>query len=234
MRTNHVLLGLCVMPLIACGSRPPENPTAPSSVPVRSIPAFHTLDGTVTWAGRPLSDVTVGVWPSPADGFGGEKLTAVTDSSGRYSVPGVRTSAPLVRAFKRGFFTDFQHVSVSQDARLDFALDAWVPITVGTAIKGRIRDTICTRGASGWGPKPCERFLVTIPERGNLIVTISVGFHLDVVRPSGEYDVYEASYVFPLSARIPLEGDATYEILVIGGNPSWDSPRDFELTTALY
>jgi hypothetical protein len=76
--------------------------------------------------------------------------------------------------------------------------------------------------------------LVTIPERGNLIVTISVGFHLDVVRPSGEYDVYEAPYVSPVSARIAAEGAATYELLVIGGNPAWDSPRDFELTTALY
>jgi hypothetical protein len=212
---------------------------APSSVPVRSTSSFHTLDGAITSQGSPLNDVTVSVWPSPVEGFGGDKLTAVTDSSGRYSVSGVRTSVPLVRAAKRGFFTDFQHVAVSQDVHLDVGLDPWVPVAIGAVVKGRIPDTNarCTRGASGWGPKPCERFAITIPARGNLVVTISAPtfvFHLDVVGPSGEYDVYEGFYMSPMTTQIPVEANATYELRVIGGNPAWDSARDFELTTALY
>lgn len=227
------LAGPCAIVLLVSCDSPPGSPLAPNPVPVRPPAASHTLSGMVTAIGAPVVGVTVSVsWATDA----ATELAAATDGNGYYSIRDVRTSAPLVRVSKAGYFTDFKYVSVSRDTQLDFDLDRWVHISLGEVIQGRVGDVICTR-LEGWGPKPCERFALTVPVRGTLEVTLSApvfAFHLDVVQPDGTYLIYEGSYVSPLHGTVPVEAGLTYEIRVIGGPTAWDSPREFELTTALH
>jgi hypothetical protein len=250
MRTILVYL-TAVLPLAACDGR--QNiVTVPSPIPAPALAQSlasartHMLSGAVTAAGVPVAGAGIAELQTVYgdDCFTPHDLSSTTtDASGSYTLPAVIDSstsmwASWMRAYKSGYFTDFQRPRVSQDMRLDFVLDPWTHIALGTVVHGTVNvgDSVC-RGNSYGLPGFCDRFALTVPSSGILDVTLTWPTNrpdvvLDVVRPGGNPC---ALFSWPGAARhtlkIPVEGGSTYEIRVVDdGNAS---PLNYELTTAL-
>jgi hypothetical protein len=250
MRTVFVYL-TALLSLVACdGSQ--NVATAPSPIPApglaQSLAAAqtHSLSGVVTAAGVPVAGAKIAELQTVYgdDCFTPRELSSTTsDAGGSYTLPAVLDSstsvwASWVRASKAGYFTDFQRPRVSQDMRLDFVLDPWTFISLGTVTHGIVNagDAVC-RGNSYGLPGFCDRFALTVPSSGNLEVTLTWPTNrpdvvLDVVRPAGNPC---ALFSWPGAARhtvrIPVVAGSTYEIRVVDdGNAS---PLSYELTTAL-
>jgi len=206
----------------------------------------HKVSGTVTTAGVPVSDAEVAELKTVFgdDCFTPRELSDTrSDASGSYVLPAVTDSstsmwASWVRAYKAGYFTDFQRPRVSQDMRLDFTLDPWTHVSPGQSIRGTVDrgDAVC-RGNSYGLPGFCHRFAITVPTSGTLEVTLTwpnvrPDVLLDVVSPGG---IPCALFSWPggtrHSLKIPAEAGATYEVRVVDdGNAS---PLTYELTTLL-
>jgi hypothetical protein len=237
---------------IGCGGdteRPLMSPTA-VSIPVQTLTQkaglTHKMFGTVTTAGVPVSDAEVAELETVFgdDCFTPRELSGTrSDASGSYVLPTVTDSststwASWVRAYKAGYFTDFQRPRVSQDMRLDFTLDPWTHVSLGQTIRGTVDrgDQVC-RGNSYGLPGSCHRFAITVPTSGTLEVTLTwpnvrPDVVLDVVRPGG---IPCALFSWPggtrHSLKISAEAGATYEVRVVDdGNAS---PLTYELTTSL-
>jgi hypothetical protein len=250
MRTMLVCL-TALLPLAACGGS--QNvATAPSSI-VAAAPApslvstrGHTLTGIVTAGGAPAAGAAVAELQTVYgdDCFTPRELSSTTsDGSGAYTLPAVLDSststwASWVRATVPGYFTDFQRPRVSQDMRLDFVLDPWTYVPLGTAIHGVVNagDAVCHGNSYGL-PGFCDRFALAVPSTGMLDVTLTwpttrPDVVLDVVRPVGNPC---ALFSWPGAThhrvRIPVEAGSTYEIRVVDDGSA--SPLNYELTTAL-
>jgi hypothetical protein len=249
MRT--ILVGLtALLPLVACGGREPL--AAPSPIPAsgqaQSLgPAVtHTLSGTATAGGAPVVGAAIAELQTVYgdDCFIPHELSSTsTDASGSYTLAVLDSSTSIwaswVRASKPGYFTDFERPRVSQGMRVDFVLDPWTYIPVGTVIQGTVDvgDAVC-RGNSYGLPGFCDRFAVAVPASGTLDVTLTWPVNrsdvvLDVVRPGGNpCALFSWPGATRHTVRIPVEAGSTYEIRVVDdGNAS---PLNYELTTALH
>jgi hypothetical protein len=249
MRTMFVCL--TALPLMAaCEGQ--TVVTAPSSIPA-SGPAqslvtlrTHTLSGIVTAKGVPVAGAGVAELQTVYgdDCFTPHELSSTTsDASGSYTLPAVLDSststwASWMRASKPGYFTDFERPRVSQDMRLDFVLDPWTFISLGTVIHGIVNagDAVC-RGNSYGLPGFCDRFALTVPSSGVLDVTLTWPTNrpdvvLDVVRPVGNpCALFSWPGATHHTVRIPVEAGSTYEIRVVDDGLA--SPLDYELRTGL-
>lgn len=150
--------------------------------------------------------------------------------------PEVPTSAiwgrTLVRFSHPAHFTDFKRPAISQDTRLDAALDPLVLISPGEVVRGVVLTT------GGWQcagkeyePAACARFAVVAPATGILEVTLSASdnaplWWLDVVNPDGE--AFAEFHGSPKRIRVAAIADGVYEIRVVA-----DGAVQFELTTSL-
>jgi hypothetical protein len=240
-----------VLPLAACGGS--QNvATAPSSI-AASEPAqglvsrrTHALSGIVTAGGVPVAGAGIAELQTVYgdDCFIPHELSSTaSDASGSYTLPAVidsstSTWASWVRASKPGYFTDFERPRVSQDMHLDFVLDPWTHVSLGTVIHGTVNagDAVC-RGNSYGLPGFCDRFALTVPSSGILDVTLiwpasRPDVVLDVVRPLGNpCALFSWPGATHHTVRIPVEAGSTYEIRVVDdGNAS---PLNYELTTAM-
>ena len=250
MRTMLVCL-VALLPLAGCGSS--QNVvTAPGSIaasePARSLTSAgtHTLSGIVTAGGVPVAGAAVAELQTVYgdDCFTPRELSRTTsDVSGSYTLPAVLDSstsmwASWVRATVPGYFTDFQRPRVSQDMRLDFVLDPWTYVALGSVVHGTVTagDAVC-RGNSYGLPGFCDRFALAVSSAGTLEVTLAWSATrpdvvLDVVRPAGNpCALFSWPGATRHTVRIPVEAGSTYEIRVVDdGNAS---PLNYELTTAL-
>jgi len=202
--------------------------------------------GAVTTAGVPVADAEIAELETVFgdDCFTPQELSGTrSDPSGSYVLPAVTDSststwASWVRAYKPGYFTDFERPRVSQDMRLDFTLDPWTHVSLGQSIHGTVDrgDPVC-RGNSYGLPGFCHRFAITVQTSGTLDVTLTwpnvrPDVVLDVVRPGG---VPCALFSWPgrtqHNLKIVAEAGATYEVRVVDdGNAS---PLTYELTTSM-
>lgn len=225
------------MLLVACDSSRP-SPVAPTPT---SSPTY-TVFGTVSTAGNvPIADATVAV----LDDVLGQEVTAsaMTDGTGHYTIPAVKTSRPygnpLVSASKPGYFTDIRWHTLSQAKQLDFELNVWEHISLGERVRGSIGDALC----SGWGygvdegpgGDACKRFAVAVPSSGTLEVNIAapvLTFDVDILKPNGAFatNKNKSSSSSPLQLRIPVDAGSTYQIRVAGDGIT---TRDFELIAML-
>ena len=249
MRTMLVCL-TALLSLAACGSQ--NVATAPSSIPASGpaqrlvTPQTHTLSGMVTAKGVPVAGAGIAELQTVYgdDCFIPHELSSTTsDATGSYTLPAVLDSstsmwASWVRASKPGYFTDFERPRVSQDMRLDFVLDPWTYISLGTVIDGIVNagDAVC-RGNSYGLPGFCDRFALTVPSSGVLDVTLTWPTNrpdvvLDVVRPVGNpCALFSWPGATHHTVRIPVEAGSTYEIRVVDDGRA--SPLDYELRTEL-
>ncbi len=239
------------MLLAACEGHP--NPsTGPSAIPAPSVATSkgsfqtHQISGVVTAAGTPASGVEVAELQTVYgdDCFTPHELSSsTTDASGSYTLPAVNDSstsmwASWMRAYKSGYFVDFQRPRVSQDARLDFQLDPWTFVPLGEVVHGTLNsgDAVCHGNSYGL-PGFCDRFALAIPSPGTLEVTLTwpnvrPDVVLDVVGPGG---IPCALFSWPggtrHSLRLPVNAGSTYEVRVVDDGSA--SPLNYELTTAL-
>jgi hypothetical protein len=202
--------------------------------------------GMVTTAGVPVGDAAIAEIETffGDDCFTPRELSSTrSDASGSYALPAVTDSsatvwASWVRAYKAGYFTDFQRPRVSEDMQLDFALDRWTHISSGQTIRGTVDrgDAVC-RGNSYGLPGFCHRFALTVPSSGMLEVTLTwphvrPDVVLDVVRPGG---IPCALFSWPggtqHNLKIPVVAGSTYEVRVVDDGSA--SPLTYELTTSL-
>jgi hypothetical protein len=240
-----------LLPLAACGGQEPV--AAPSSIPASGRAESlvqtqtHTLSGSVTASGVPVAAAAIAELQTVYgdDCFTPRELSSTsTDASGSYTLPAVLDSsnspwASWVRAFKPGYFTDFERPRVSQDMRVDFVLDPWTYVSVGSVIDGTIDggDATC-RGNSYGLPGFCDRFALTVPSSGILDVTLTwpaarPDVVLDVVRPGGNpCALFSWPGATHHGVRIPVDAGSTYEIRVVDDGKA--SPLNYELTTALH
>jgi hypothetical protein len=250
MKTIVVCL-TAVLPLAACdGGR--TVATTPSSIPAPALAQSlasartHVVSGVVTAAGVPVAGAGIAELQTVYgdDCFTPHELSSTTtNASGSYTLPAVIDSstsmwASWMRAYKPGYFTDFQRPRVSQDMRLDFVLDPWTHVALGTVIHGTVNagDALC-RGNSYGLPGFCDRFALTVPSAGTLEVTLTwptsrPDVVLDVVRPAGNpCALFSWPGAVHHTLRIPVEAGSTYEIRVVDDGRA--SPLNYELTTAL-
>jgi Carboxypeptidase regulatory-like domain len=229
--TTSFVVGVALL-LAACGSTPSSRvPTTPSaSTPALPAVRTHTLSGLVTVDGRPAVGARVTVLETQPE------PSATTDDSGRYSISVLATSSiwgrTLVRFSKPGYFTDFQRSMISQDTRLDVALDPLTFIAVGDVARGTVKagDAICA--GPDYEPDPCQRFALIPPVAGSLEIILtsrdSPGlWALDVVNPDGRA---VAEFLgSPKRLSISARAGGIYEIRVVGSRAG----VDFELMTSL-
>ena len=239
---------LCTIALLAACNDSQGALTAPSSVERPSQPSdlTHRLSGVVTAAGVPVSGAEVAELQTVYgdDCFTPDELSRTTsDASGSYTLPAVRDAsssvwASWVRAYKPGYFTNFQRPLVSRDTQLDFTLDPWVYISLGEVVRGTVHagDAFCYGNSYGV-PGLCHRFALTVRSAGTLEVTLTwpsirPDVVLDVVRPGG---IPCAEFSWPGGSRhelrIPADAGSTYEIRVVDDGSA--SPLNYELTTVL-
>lgn len=232
--------------LAACdlGTRPKRgpsflNPISPSPSP--PVVSTHRLFGLVQAAGLPADGVEVRELTLQSDECATATALsgAITDSNGRYEIPDVRRTDGMwpsrVRAFKRGYFTEFKRPVIFQDTRLDFELERWAHIRLGEVVAGTLRTggDVCEGNSYGG---PCQRFALTMPAAGSLDVTlvwsgVRSDVVLDVVRPDGSpCAVFSWPGASLNRVQIVAEAGATYEIFVIDESAS---PLSFELATSL-
>lgn len=251
MKTMIVCL-TTVLSLSACDGR--QNvATAPSSIaasgPALSLASAqtHKLSGIVTAEGVPVGGTAIAELQTVYgdDCFTPRELSSTTtDASGSYTLPAVLDSstsrwASWVRASKPGYFTDFERPRVSGDMNLDFVLDPWKYISLGTVVHGIVNagDAVC-RGNSYGLPGFCDRFALTVPSAGTLEVTLTwptsrPDVVLDVVRPGGNpCALFSWPGATHHTVKIPAAAGSTYEIRVVDDGSA--SPLNYELTTALY
>ena len=237
--------------LVGCDGLQPAS-TGPSPIPVlglapsQSSARTHRLFGVVTAAGAPAPSAEIAEIQTVYgdDCFTPHELSeTASDASGSYTLPAVTDSsssmwASWVRAYKPGYFTDFQRPRVSQDMRLDFVLDPWTHISLGEVVRGTVSygDAVCHGNSYGL-PGFCHRFALTAPSAGTLDVTLTwpttrPDVVLDVVRPGGNPC---ALFSWPGGTRhnlkLPVDAGSTYEIRVVDDGRA--SPLNYELTTAL-
>ena len=235
---------------IGCGRGTVSPSVSPTAVPAptltRKAGPPHRMFGTVTTGSVPVADAEIAELETVFgdDCFTPRELSGTrSDPSGSYVLPDVTDSststwASWVRAYKAGYFTDFERPRVSQDMRLDFTLDPWTHVSLGQSIHGTVDrgDPVC-RGNSYGLPGFCHRFAITVPTSGTLDVTLTwpnvrPDVVLDVVRPGG---VPCALFSWPgrtqHNLKIVAEAGATYEVRVVDdGNAS---PLTYELTTSM-
>lgn len=247
-----IVAWLCAVVLLAACDLPRGGSTAPSALSGTTNPSVptipgrtHRVFGAVTAGGVPAVGVQIAEiatkWGDecfiPAEMSG-----TTTDANGNYSLSDVAEKPqgwdPWVRASKPGYFIDFRRPRLSEDTRLDFALDPWAHISLGEVVRGTVNagDARCAGNSYGL-PGYCERFAVTMPAAGTLEIALTWSSTrpdvvLDVVSPNGSPC---ALFSWPGASRhqlrIPADARSTYEIRVVDdGNAS---PLDFELTTAL-
>lgn len=250
MRTMFGCL-TAILLLAACNDREAVA-TAPSPIPTQGLASSlasartHMVSGVVTAAGVPAAGAEIAELQTVYgdDCFTPQELSSTTsNASGSYTLPAVIDSstsmwASWMRAYKPGYFTDFQRPRVSQDMRLDFVLDPWTHISLGTVLHGTVNagDALC-RGNSYGLPGFCDRFALTVPSAGTLEVTLAWPTNrpdvvLDVVRPAGNpCALFSWPGAFHHTLRIPVEAGSTYEIRVVDDGRA--SPLNYELTTAL-
>jgi hypothetical protein len=254
-----------VVLLAGCGGSyaSPSSPTAPATTAIASPTCFPIIGGCLPLAppaaaraltgvvhdavGRPVGGVSVAVQEVGLVGDWVVQSAVSTDASGIYSIPNVQAFNRgigwlLVGSSKPGYFADFKWwLNFPNDADLDFTLDPWVRISLGTSVRGRIGDSFCaglgyggmmTAITDSIGRLPCQRFAISVPTSGTLEATISAAvyeFDVDIVKPDGTFAAYIG---FPYRSGPPLitapvTGGSVYEIRLAG------TPTDFELTTAL-
>jgi len=242
-----------VLALTACNGSENVVATAPGAVQtpgaaqrLLSGQGTHTLSGTVTAGGVPVAGAGVAELQTVFgdDCFTPRELSSTTtEAGGAYVLPGVLDSstsawASWMRASKPGYFTEFQRPRVSQDMRLDFVLDPWTYIPVGTLARGVVDagDAQC-RGNSYGLPGFCDRFALMVPASGTLAVTLTWAASrpdvvLDVVRPAGNPC---ALFSWPGVTRhhldVAVDAGSTYEIRVVDDGRA--SPFAYELRTEL-
>ena len=248
------LMFACLCPIVLLGCNDSQGAlTAPSPVegqgqpPISNQPSAltHRLSGVVTAAGVPVSGAEVAELQTVYgdDCFTPHELSSTaSDASGSYALP-VRDSsssvwASWVRAYKPGYFTNFQRPRVSRDAQLDFTLDPWVHISLGEVVRGTVHagDAFCYGNSYGV-PGLCHRFALTVRSAGTLEVTLTwptirPDVVLDVVRPGG---IPCAEFSWPGGSRhalkVPADAGSTFEIRVVDDGAA--SPLNYELTTVL-
>lgn len=227
LRRANAAMGLLVVgvAVLCAGCDSPPG----SQLPVTpSAPRTHTLSGVVIAEGRPAVGARVTVLETQSE------PSATTDDNGRYSISRLETSwfwgRTLVRFSKPGYFTDFQRPNITQDTRLDVALDRLVFIPLGLDVRGRVntRDALCA--GQDYEPEPCQRFALITPIAGTLEVSLTSSANpglwaLDVVKPDG-HAVAEFNGS-PKRVSLPASVGGAYEIRVVGVS------IDFELTTSL-
>jgi hypothetical protein len=137
---------------VACSesSRPLDSPVAPSSPPPSPHP--YVVSGILFAAGdggsRPLAGRTVWLWVEQETGprsFSGSSQSAVTDSSGRYTLR-VPESRVYVSGWERG---ERQPCLAAADVRSDTTLDVEIipagsaaPLTLaGPVVRGTVYET---------------------------------------------------------------------------------------------
>jgi hypothetical protein len=111
-------VGLVGLVCVGCAA---ESPMAPSAQPAQEFSLFGSVQDT---AFRPIAGVAVGVLDGPAPG-----VSAVTDSTGRFALPGVFTGAITVRASKAEYIpvTKTYQTSHPGPQALYFALESIRP-----------------------------------------------------------------------------------------------------------
>jgi len=245
---KSVFASVCAIVLLAACDDLQRPLTAPTSVsiPSQSPAPTYKLFGVVTAAGVPVAGAEISELQTVYgdDCFTPHELSGTSsDASGSYTLPAVTDTsssmwASWVRAYKPGYFTDFQRPRISRETRLDFVLDPWVHISLGEVIRGTVKagDPTCHGNSYGL-PGFCHRFALMVPSTGTLEVRLAwpntrPDVVLDVVRPGG---IPCAEFSWPGRSlhqlKIPADAGATYEILVVDdGNAS---PLNYELTTTL-
>jgi hypothetical protein len=217
-----------------------------SSVQIATGPTTHVLSGVVTAAGLPVSGAEVAELETVYgdDCFDPREFQkTTTDGTGSYLLPSVNDSgtttwASWVRAYKSGYFTNFQRPRVSRAMTLDFASDPWVFIPLGEVVRGTVKagDAFCYGNSYG-APGLCHRFALAIPSTGTLEVTLTwtntrPDVVLDVVRPGGRpCALFSWPGASRHSLRLPVEAGSTYEIRVVDDGSA--SPLGYELMTDL-
>jgi hypothetical protein len=239
---------LCPIVLLVACNDTHRTLTAPSSVegPGQPSAPTHRLSGMVRASGVPVSGAEIAELQTNDvnECFTPEVLSGTTsDANGSYELQAVKDSsstvwASWVRAYKPGYFTNFQRPRLSTDTQIDFTLDPWVHISLGQVTRGTVRagDAFCYGNSYGV-PGLCHRFALTVPSSGTLEVTLAwpsvrPDVVLDVVRPGGNPC---AEFSWPGASRhdlrVPVDGGSTYEIRVVDDGRA--SPLDYELSTAL-
>jgi hypothetical protein len=241
---------LCAVALVVGCSDSRSLATGPTAVPgsgqIATAPTSHALSGVVTAAGVPVSGAEIAELETVFgdDCFNPRELgTTTTDGAGSYRLSNVNDSgatmwASWVRAYKPGYFTNFQRPRVSRDMTLDFALDPWVFIPLGAVVHGTVKagDAFCYGNSYGV-PGVCHRFALAIRSTGTLEVTLTwtntrPDVVLDVVRPGGQpCALFSWPGASRHSLRLPVEAGSTYEIRVVDDGSA--SPLSYELTTTL-
>jgi hypothetical protein len=248
---NRMFAALGVLLLTACDSRQnaltgPSSASSPASAPHQSPARNHRLFGLVTTGGMPVAGAQIAELQTVYgdDCFTPHELSATSsDASGSYTLPAVidsssSTWASWVRAYKPGYFTDFQRPRVAHDMQLDFVLDPWTHISLGHVVRATVNpgDAVCHGNSYGL-PGFCHRFALTVPSAGTLEVRlmwpkVRPDVVLDVVRPGGNAC---ALFSWPggirHSLRLPATAGSTYEIRVVDDGAA--SPLNYELTTSL-
>jgi carboxypeptidase family protein len=233
---------MCVLALVAgtaCNNTSPSpaapDPAPPVQSPQPPVLRSATISGVVRTAGTaPVSGAHVVALDESGAALPG--VSAVTDSTGVYRLEGVpesRFHGALLGASVAGFFADHRWMAFSSAMVADFTLDPLQHIVVGETVRGRAFDSRCTGlGYGGDGGNPCQRFAVTPPASGRLVVILAapdVRYDLDVANADGTFAIYLAVTAMPARVEIPAEGGVTYQIRVI----SWGGGTDFELTTSV-
>ena len=123
----------------------------------RGSSGAHALSGTVSVGGIPVDGAIVGlvklggqspVSPGPADLI----ASTVTERNSAYRfdrVENVSFSGALVSVSRPMFFTETKYVQMSEDRRLDFALERAVAIAVGEVVRCQVGDARCASGGYG-------------------------------------------------------------------------------------
>src|SRR5205807_2386567 len=108
MRHAFIAVALCGM--VACGGNE-NNPTRPTPVPSPGGGRF-TLSGTVTESGSatPVGEASIAITDGPNAG-----RSALTDSSGRYSLADLTSSGFTIRTIKDGYRETSQGVTLTSD-----------------------------------------------------------------------------------------------------------------------
>ena len=110
-QTGLLLLALA-SPLVGCDSGRRSSPTGPSSQQSYTLSggvSEMTADGSSPIEGARVADPTSG-------------RTAMTDSGGLYSIPGLSTTTRSVLVSKPGYISEIRSVSMSSDTKLDVEL----------------------------------------------------------------------------------------------------------------
>ena len=225
--------------LVACGR--PGSATADAQAPSgasSTTRAAYAISGIVRDTRRqPIRAARIDVI---APGFEGKFV--VSDGSGRYRIPDLFGGVHVV-ASKDGYFSDIRAIAATNDAVVDFILQALHRIEIGNAIREALTSDYPMCFGRDYGDTGlerrgilCHRFFVTASVGGVLEVVLmwdpQTRLALDLIAPDG-LSVQSFNGDGRTSLTMPVQKGVTYEVRVLGDREKQGAVQDFELRTTV-